>query len=630
MMAFNNQALRNLLLAAPGLLAVASVSMASAATATSNLAEAQTAQAIQPFEQANTSLPAPLTTDHPQPAQLIAQATAPVQSTQSGDSTTRSLRQINRYANESSAQNFDSQDQVTSVSQLTDVSPKDWAFQALQSLVERYGCIVGYPDRTYRGYRALSRYEFAAGLNACMDRISELLTASLADFVRKEDLLTIQKLQEEFAAELAVLRGRIDSLEVRTATLEKQQFSTTTKLVGEVIFNVSDIFGDQVDDINNTVFQDRVRLSLLSSFSGKDLLTTRLVASNYEAFLVQPNTISPAIDRGTAEGVPALSVRGDSINNSVFVDRLDYTFPIGERLRVFVAAAGGRSGYYAYSTVNPYFDDFDGGSGAITTFGQESPIYRIGGGAGAALNFALDSGRKFVLAGGYLASNASSPLAKEGLFNGDYAAFGQLTVTPSNWFQIGFTYVNAYHTSGNSIFNLGYDDNVFFTGTVPANALHTGLSVFSGIGVPAITNSYGVQASFKISPKFAINAFGGYTDLKLISTGDGEIWYYGLGLAFPDLFKRGNLGGIIVGREPYLGSLRIGGAVPAALGLPGSARLRDLNFGDDFSLHIEAFYKIQITNNISITPGLVWITNPDQDDRNDDFVIGTIRTTFSF
>ncbi len=629
-MAFNNQALRNLLLAAPGLLAVASVSMASAATATSNLAEAQTAQAIQPFEQANTSLPAPLTTDHPQPAQLIAQATAPVQSTQSGDSTTRSLRQINRYANESSAQNFDSQDQVTSVSQLTDVSPKDWAFQALQSLVERYGCIVGYPDRTYRGYRALSRYEFAAGLNACMDRISELLTASLADFVRKEDLLTIQKLQEEFAAELAVLRGRIDSLEVRTATLEKQQFSTTTKLVGEVIFNVSDIFGDQVDDINNTVFQDRVRLSLLSSFSGKDLLTTRLVASNYEAFLVQPNTISPAIDRGTAEGVPALSVRGDSINNSVFVDRLDYTFPIGERLRVFVAAAGGRSGYYAYSTVNPYFDDFDGGSGAITTFGQESPIYRIGGGAGAALNFALDSGRKFVLAGGYLASNASSPLAKEGLFNGDYAAFGQLTVTPSNWFQIGFTYVNAYHTSGNSIFNLGYDDNVFFTGTVPANALHTGLSVFSGIGVPAITNSYGVQASFKISPKFAINAFGGYTDLKLISTGDGEIWYYGLGLAFPDLFKRGNLGGIIVGREPYLGSLRIGGAVPAALGLPGSARLRDLNFGDDFSLHIEAFYKIQITNNISITPGLVWITNPDQDDRNDDFVIGTIRTTFSF
>lgn len=35
--------------------------------------------------------------------------------------------------------------QVTSVSQLSDVQPTDWAFQALQSLVERYGCIAGYP-----------------------------------------------------------------------------------------------------------------------------------------------------------------------------------------------------------------------------------------------------------------------------------------------------------------------------------------------------------------------------------------------------------------------------------------------------------------------------------------------------
>ncbi|OUL17398.1 hypothetical protein BV378_38485, partial [Nostoc sp. RF31YmG] len=58
--------------------------------------------------------------------------------------------------------------QVTSVSQFSDVQPTDWAFQALQSLVERYGCIAGYPNGTYRGNRALTRYEFAAGLNACL------------------------------------------------------------------------------------------------------------------------------------------------------------------------------------------------------------------------------------------------------------------------------------------------------------------------------------------------------------------------------------------------------------------------------------------------------------------------------
>jgi hypothetical protein len=116
---------------------------------------------------------------------------------------------------------------VTSVSQLSDVKPTDWAFTALQSLVERYGCIAGYPDRTYRGQRAMTRYEFAAGLNACLDKINEIITAGLADKVSKEDLAAVQKLQEEFAAELAALRGRVDALESKTAQLEAQQFSTT-------------------------------------------------------------------------------------------------------------------------------------------------------------------------------------------------------------------------------------------------------------------------------------------------------------------------------------------------------------------------------------------------------------------
>ncbi len=62
---------------------------------------------------------------------------------------------------------------MTSVSQLSDVQPTDWAFQALQSLVERYGCIAGYPNSTYLGNRAVTRSEFAAGLNACLIRINQ-------------------------------------------------------------------------------------------------------------------------------------------------------------------------------------------------------------------------------------------------------------------------------------------------------------------------------------------------------------------------------------------------------------------------------------------------------------------------
>ena len=513
--------------------------------------------------------------------------------------------------------------QVTSVSQLADVKPTDWAFQALQSLVERYGCIAGYPDKTYHGNRALTRYEFAAGLNACLDKVQELMAAATADLVKKADLEVIKKLQGEFAAELAILRGRVDGLERRTATLQKQQFSTTTKLVGEVIFNVNNIFGKQVDELNNTVFQDRVRLDLRTSFTGKDVLHTRLTAGNVRQFLVQGATISAfVLDSegqlvGTSEGSLASRVGGQT-KNQVVLDRLDYSFPVGDRLSLYVAATGGKSQYYVPSTVNPYFEDFDGGNGSISAFSQESPIFRIGGGAGAALNLALDARKTVVLTAGYLATNAENPNAGKGLFNGDFAALGQLTITPSESVQLGFTYVHGYHTPGNAIFGLGLGNNNFFTGTLSANAFHTAFDL------SAVTNSYGIEASWKVSPRLVINAFGGFTDLKLINSGQGEIWYYGLGLALPDLFKRGNLGGIMIGVEPYLGSVRAD-----VLGL-GKQGLRDLGLRNHTSLHVEGFYKFQITDNISITPGLVWITAPDQDRENNGYVIGTLRTTFSF
>ncbi len=176
--------------------------------------------------------------------------------------------------------------QVTSVTQLYDIQPTDWAFGALQSLVERYGCIAGYPDGTYRRNRALTRYEFAAGLNACLDRINELIAAATVSQVRREDIVILQRLQEDFAIELAQLRGRIDSLETRTGALEANRFSpsnrpqeplfslgSNSRLLGEAIFTLSDVFSGEGD--RETVWQERVRMVLLTSFTGKDLLFYR-------------------------------------------------------------------------------------------------------------------------------------------------------------------------------------------------------------------------------------------------------------------------------------------------------------------------------------------------------------------
>lgn len=127
--------------------------------------------------------------------------------------------------------------QVTSVSEFADVSPGDWAYEAWAYLAnsEQQGgldCLEGYPDGSFRGRQALTRYEFAAGLASCLDAVVGRL-----ENLDPEALARIEALQREFARELADLRGRVDLLEDRTAELEANQFSTTTRLAGEGIFH---------------------------------------------------------------------------------------------------------------------------------------------------------------------------------------------------------------------------------------------------------------------------------------------------------------------------------------------------------------------------------------------------------
>ncbi len=516
------------------------------------------------------------------------------------------LDQVNRYSNEGNQNN--SQSQVTSVSQFSDVQPTDWAFQALQSLVERYGCIAGYPNATYRGNRALTRYEFAAGLNACLDRVNELIATATADLVTKQDLATLQRLQEEFSAELATLRGRVDSLEARTAELEANQFSTTTKLVGEAVFAVSDVFGGNTGDANNTVFQNRVRLDLQTSFTGRDVLHTRLAAGNAQAFSLRDNA-NGEID--TFEGTQTFQVGAGDGNNSVKIDRLTYEAPIGPA-NVYLAASGGRHSHYA-AVNNPYFfDQTDGGNGALSSFASESPIYRIGGGAGIALNLPLGKGGGILgnssITAGYLASEANDPGIGglgTGLTNGDYAALGQLNFSVGNRIALAATYVHGYNAAGGLLFNSGSAaDPEVSVGTGQANAL----SVANG----SSTNSYGVSAAFRPSDKLSVSGFVSYHDVTGFGVGDDyEAWSYGLGVALPDFGKKGNVLGIFAGAEPY-------------------ARNRVGFTGNDVPYHFEGFYKYRVSDNISITPGVIWLTSPGQNSANDDAIIGTLRTTFTF
>ena len=542
---------------------------------------------------------------------------------------TDALEQINRYSKEG---NSNAQDQVTNVTQLRDVSPGDWAFEALRSLVERYGCIAGYPDGTYRGNRALSRYEFAAGLNACLNQVERLIQTSTADFVRKSDLETLQRLVSEFRTELTTLGARVDKLDGRVGFLEARQFSTTTKLQGEAVFAITDEFNQP--ETNNTVFQNRVRLRLNTSFTGKDLLVTRLSMGNAQSFskpTFDVGGIGNPSPIGTPEGTQTFEVGGTG-DNRVVLDWLGYYFNFGSS-KVYVAATGGAHSDYV-PTLNPYFDDGDGGNGALSTFASQNPIYRIGGGAGGAISLGVGPLTSILgpstLTVGYLAGSgggvlgagtgsnpfgANNPAEKAGLFDGDFAALGQLNFNLGDRIGLGATFVHAYNNSGTDIFDQGGATGI--VGSTLANRPSALLTRSGGRDVPTVTNSLGGEAAFRFSDNISLSGFATYTQAILLGQGRGDIWTYGGGIAFSDFGKKGNVLGLFAGVEPTLRGvtpgLRAGGG-----------------FDRDNAWHFEGFYKYQLTNNISVTPGIIWLTAPQQRDANDDVVIGTLRTTFTF
>jgi len=221
--------------------------------------------------------------------------------------------------------------QVTNVSELRDVQPADWAYESLKSLVERYGCIVGYPDRTFRGNRALSRWEFAAGLNACLNTLERLLQENVA--VLREDLNKLKALAQNFEQELAGLGARVDNLEARTAYLEDHRFSTTTKLTGATVLGLTGIASGDKNNGTEAIPQVpalgyRTRLEFNTSFTGEDLLFTRLSTGNQSDFLEETGTFQATLGFAQPQ------------NNEVGVEQVYYRFPAAENLTVWVEGFG--------------------------------------------------------------------------------------------------------------------------------------------------------------------------------------------------------------------------------------------------------------------------------------------------
>lgn len=131
--------------------------------------------------------------------------------------------------------------QVTSVSQLRDVQPTEWSYQAISNLISRYGCVAGYPNGTFKPGQPATRAELAALTNACLDNITQFYTEA--------DARSAAALRAEFNREIAATNTRVSALELRNQTKDK---GIGTYLGAAVTLNRQGVNGGG-KDYNDTV-----------------------------------------------------------------------------------------------------------------------------------------------------------------------------------------------------------------------------------------------------------------------------------------------------------------------------------------------------------------------------------------
>jgi hypothetical protein len=144
---------------------------------------------------------------------------------------------------------------AVSAAEMQDLPPDHWAYRAIRDLAERYGVMEGFPDRTFRGNKTVTRYELAAALTKVMQRMDQVVkpgTAApaprpVAPTAAAVDKATVEKLKAEFKAELAGLETRVEKNETALKALQ-DSVAKLVKVGGSVRATFADDTLDQGKD----------------------------------------------------------------------------------------------------------------------------------------------------------------------------------------------------------------------------------------------------------------------------------------------------------------------------------------------------------------------------------------------
>ncbi|UPH91085.1 iron uptake porin [Synechococcus sp. NB0720_010] len=484
------------------------------------------------------------------------------------------------------------QERVNTLSQFSDLQPSDWAYQALSNLIEHYGCVAGYPNGNFSGTQALSRYEAAALLNTCLDRITEVTDQ-------------LKRLTKDFERELAVLRGRVDALDAKVGVLEASQFSTTTKLSGLAVFVVggNQFYGNaqsrnvsrcpetldvekQNDDpqflqygieqsrrcFGAASFNYELELYSDTSFSGKDLLRLVMRTGN---FTLSSNSFGGPFPAPTHLSQLEVAFQEIGKPNEISIDRLFYQFPAGD----FTVSLGGRIGQddmlAIWPSVYPSQTVLD-----VTSVNGAPEAYNKNLGTGAGLWWQKDGwsvSANYVADRGGLGDPAMGGIATAG-------SGGTGTV------QVGygrdrFGLAAIYSLLQNQTPWIGYSTN-FVTESQLHHAGSTAAYGLSGYWVPA-------QDGWipSVSAGFGLNTTTYAADVERDGLAkNSRSWT--VGLQWTNAFVQGNSAGMAVGQATY------------ATSLYGDLGANDANYVWEW------WYAFQVSDNLAVTPALFYLSRP--------------------
>ncbi len=447
--------------------------------------------------------------------------------------------------------------QVTTVDELSDVKPTDWAYQALAALIQRYGAISGYPDGTFRGNRSLTRNEFAAALQGVLEQLNN------GTFVSQEDLVTLRRLELEYRLPLSQIRTRLEDIEGRVTNLESNQFSATSKLQGEVIFALTE--GRRA----NPTFIARTRLNFITSFTPNNRLITQLEVGNNggdAASYVQNQT--PNLLGTTGLLADGGGLEYSQVTNNVQLRRLYYTFRPQKDLEVTLGAKMPPEDFIDRNRyANDESSDFSSGFFVNNPLIVSNQIDRPGG-AGAALAWNIGGG-DFTLRSLYIAANGDRDL-----FGESNSGIIELEYAPRSNFALRLQYTKALI------------DN-------------TDISAFG------VNGEYAVNRTTAFFGRFGIGNYEGFNTASQNLNLQPHTW--AVGISWRDLAIPGTLTGIAIG-QPFV----------------------EADLGNATQTNFEAFYKLQLSDHLSVSPIVQLIDNANNDSANGITWQATLRTSFAF